>query len=65
MISNNLVSAANKNKAKACFYGNTLLDQRCLKGKRPLKIRINFRNKQAKKSKSIALLTKADSPKSD
>lgn len=60
-----LVSAANKSRTKARIHANTHLGQRCPKKKRLLKMSINSEDNQAEKSKAIALLAKANSPKSD
>ncbi len=60
-----LVSAANRAKAKARIHGSHHLDQRCPKGKRPLKISINSRDDQAEKTKATSPQTKANSPTSD
>lgn len=49
MPRNNLVSTANKAKTRAKIHGNTHLDQRCPKEKRPLKISLNFWDDQADK----------------
>ncbi len=43
-----LIRAANKAEARAKIQGSTHLDQRCPKGKRPLKISLNSRDDQTK-----------------
>ncbi len=60
-----LIRAANKAKARDKIQGSTHLDQRCPKGKRPLKMSLNSRDDQAEKPKATAPPAKADPPKSD
>ncbi len=45
-----LIRAANKAEARAKIQGSTHLDQRCPKGKRPLKISLNSRDDQPEKA---------------
>lgn len=52
-------------KARALIYENIYLNQRCPKGKRLLKMSINFRDNQAKKPKATALPAKANTLKSN
>ncbi len=61
----NLIRVANKAEARAKIQESIHLVQRCLKGKRPLKMSLNSRDNQAKKPKATAPPAKADSPKSD
>ncbi len=42
-----LIRAANKAEARAKIQGSTHLDQRCPKGRRPLKMSLNARDNQA------------------
>ncbi len=60
-----LIRAANKAEARAKIQGSTHLDQQCHKGKRPLKMSLNARDDQAKKTKATPPLTKASPPTSD
>ncbi len=60
-----LIRAANKAKARAKIQGSTHLDQRCLKGKQPLKMSLNARDDQVKKTKATPSQTKASPPTSD
>lgn len=62
MFWDNLVSIANKTKAKAPIHGNIYLNQYCLKEKRLLKMSITSQNNQAKKPKAITPQTKANPP---
>ena len=45
-----LVSAANKAEARAKIQGSTHLDQRCPRGKRPLKMSLNSRDEQPERA---------------
>ncbi len=45
-----LIRVANKAEARAKIQGSTHLDQRCPKGKRPLKISLNSRDEQPEKA---------------
>lgn len=56
MSSDNLVSAANRAKAKARIHGNQHLDQQYLKSKRQLKMNINSCDEQLSHSKDPAPL---------
>ncbi len=56
-----LIRAANKAEARAKIQGSTHLDQRCPKGKRPLKISLNTRDDQAENTKATLSQTKASS----
>ncbi len=62
-----LVRAANKAEAKARIHKNQHLDQRCPKGKRPVKLRLKDSNEQfSKKTKAAPPQQKsAGSPQSD
>ncbi len=60
-----LIRAANKAEAKAKIQGSTHLDQRCPKGKRPLKMSLNARDDQVEKTKATPPPTKASPPTSD
>ncbi len=60
-----LIRAANKAKAKSKIQGSIHLDQWCPKGKRPLKISLNFRNDLAEKEKATFLQVKASLPAFD
>ncbi len=44
-----LIEVTNKAKARAKIQGSIHLDQRCLKGKWPLKMSLNFKNDQTDK----------------
>lgn len=56
MLQDNLVSKANKAKAKAPFYRNIHLDWWCPMGKRLLKMNINFYDQLKKIQKFDAVL---------
>ncbi len=58
----NLIRAANKAEARAKIQGSTHLDQRCPKGKRPLKMSLNARDDQVEKPKATAPQARALSP---
>lgn len=61
MSSEELVSEANRAKAKARIYDNNCLNQQCLKDNRQLKISINFgRDKQAIQLRTSPLQTKVN-----
>ncbi len=62
-----LVKAANKTEAKARIHNNQHLDQRCPKGKRPLKLTLKDSNEQSsEKTKAAPLQQKsAGSPQSE
>ncbi len=60
-----LIRAANKAEAKAKIQGSTHLDQRCPKGKQPLKMNLNSRDDQTKKAKATLPSAKASPPASD
>ncbi len=60
-----LIRAANKSEARAKIQGSTHLDQRCPKGKRPLKMSLNTRDDQVEKTKATFPQTKASPPASD
>ena len=49
-----LVKAANRAKAKARIHNNELLDQRCPKGKRPLKLTLKDSNEQSSEKTKAA-----------
>ncbi len=57
-----LIRAANKAEARAKIQENTHLDQRCPKGKQPLKMSLNTRDDQAKKRKAKALQARTHLP---
>ncbi len=58
----NLIRAANKAEARAKIQESTHLDQRCPKGKRPLKMSLNSRDDQAEKVKATLPQAKASPP---
>ncbi len=60
-----LTRVANKAEARARIQGSTPLDQRCPKGKRPLKMSLNSWDDQAEKPKTMTPPAKADPPQSD
>ncbi len=60
-----LIIAANKAEARAKIQESTHLDQWCPKEKSPLKISLNFRDDQAKKTKATLLQAKASLPTSN
>ncbi len=49
-----LIRAVNKAEARAKIQGSTYLDQRCPKGKQSLKMSLNARDDQAKKTKATS-----------
>ncbi len=49
MLWDDQIRAANKAEARAKIQGSIYLDQRCPKGKRPLKISLNSRDNQTNK----------------
>ncbi len=49
-----LIRAANKAKTRAKIQGSTHLDQRCPKGKQPLKMNLNTCDDQVEKTKAIS-----------
>lgn len=55
MLRNNLITTANKAKAKIKIHENTHIDQESLMKKRPLKISINSCNQPNKAQKSGAV----------
>ncbi len=59
---NNLIRVANKAEAQAKIQGSIYLDQRCPKGKRPLKMSLNARDNWAEKLKTVALKSKTHFP---
>ena len=54
---NNLVSAANKAKAKAKIQENTHLDQQYFKGKWSLKMSLNSRNNHLEKAQKSGIIS--------
>ncbi len=57
-----LIRAANKVEVRAKIQGSIHLDQRCPKGKQPLKMSLNARDNQAEKLKATAPQARAHSP---
>ncbi len=49
-----LIRAANKAEARTKIQESTHLDQRCLKGKQPLKMSLNACDNQVKKTKTTS-----------
>ncbi len=62
---NDLIRAANKAEARAQIQGSTHFDQRCPKGKQPLKTSLNSWDDQAEKAKPILSQAKANLPASN
>ncbi len=57
-----LIRIANKAEARAKIQGSIHLDQRCPKGKQPLKISLNAQDNQAGEPKATAPQARACSP---
>lgn len=58
----NLITTVNKAKVKAKLHRNTYLDQKCFKGKYPLKISINSRGQPERAQKTGAISQSKNKP---